>query len=166
MQGNHILVLATSSTIAAAPTCAGASQAGGGGGGDAGAGDEDGDGDDDASGNDDDNAYEAGVDAVALQRILSAGQNVALPASRVSCSDTDRPPVPVCQVRCVLLSTTPTRLATHAARGCAQCSTCHRWFGCQETATRHEDKGIVTTRPGAPLWSMHSSWLSKVRWLS
>ena len=73
MQGNHILVLATSSTIAAAPTCAGASQAGGGGGGDAGAGDEDGDGDDDAGGNDNDNVYEAGVDAVALQyRAFSA----------------------------------------------------------------------------------------------
>ena len=34
---------------------------------------------DDAGGNDDDNVYEAGVDAVALQRILSEGQNVALP---------------------------------------------------------------------------------------
>ena len=66
------------------------------------------------------------MDAVALQRILSAGQNVALPASRVSCSDTDRPPVPVCQVRCVLLSTTPRGLppmrlaAVHSAlRGIA-----------------------------------------------
>ena len=44
--------------------------------------------------------------------------------------------------------TTPTRLATHAARGCAQCATCHRWCGCQESATpgRNEDKGVCLPR--------------------
>ncbi len=56
------------------------------GGGDAGAGagdeDADGDGGDDAGGIDDDNVYEAGVDAIALRRILSAGQNVALPFTK------------------------------------------------------------------------------------
>ena len=88
----HLDLMTTSgvAVTAGGPTASsvdgGADGDGDNGGGDAGAGagdeDADGDGGDDAGGIDDDNVYEAGVDAIALRRILSAGQNVALPFTK------------------------------------------------------------------------------------